>query len=440
MFKFGIAERDITPKPRMIIPGYFEARFVTGALDNLYTKVMVFEGDEGAFVMAEIDCINLERDDILRMRLGIMEACGIPEENIHISATHTHTGGPMFDWYSAGARNPIYLTMLIDATVEAAKAAFDARVPAKIGFTKTELEGYSWIRRYRMKDGSMETNPGRPHDVLEPIGTPDNSVIVGKVTDESGKLLAFISNYGVHLDMVSGTKVSADYPGEISRCVKEKFGEDVISFFFTGPCGNTNHFNGSAEKTPGMYDNIHIKTGKALFDKICEVEGNIELSSDVKVKGGRDFFTAKRRTPTEENLKSANDYVRGITDDFIGIPRYMNLPDSAKNVVAKATIDAYYYPTSTIDTEVAAVTIGDAIFAFWPAEVFVEFGKELRAEFADKNVFIAELSNGSIGCYVTTEAAVAEGGYEPSITGVDMVEPKTGTLFVEKTSKIVKSL
>ena len=60
MFKFGVSKRDITPEISLVIPGYYEKRFIKGALDPLYVKAVVFEGEETA-VSVVADTINLRR-------------------------------------------------------------------------------------------------------------------------------------------------------------------------------------------------------------------------------------------------------------------------------------------------------------------------------------------------------------------------------------------
>ncbi|MBQ9985397.1 MAG: neutral/alkaline non-lysosomal ceramidase N-terminal domain-containing protein [Oscillospiraceae bacterium] len=444
MFKFGVAKRDITPLESMVIPGYFEKRFVKTILDPLYAKAMVFEND-GAFAVAVVcDAINLYRDDVLRIRRGISEKTGIAEKYISVSATHTHTGGPTWDWNDAADHDPLYLNMLVDAAVEAGAEAFEKREEAKIGFAKCEVPGYSFIRRFKMKNGRYLTNPGFGNpDIVEPCGTPDNSFIVGKVCNKDGKLLAFISNFGVHLDMMGGylndsSKVSADYAGYLAKLVKDKYGEDAESVFFTGPCGNTNHNDFTKPMRPESDVPTYQRTAKALFEALCKLEEKIVLSDDVKPVVSREFLSARLRVPTKEYVETAQAILRGENVKFMnyGIEAY-NLKQ--RRHIALATMDAFNNPIKMIDVEVMTLTLGDSAIVTWPAEVFVEYGKAVREKFADKNIIIAELSNGSFGCYLPTEEAIEQGGYEPTITGATTPEPKIGTDMVSATIDMLNS-
>lgn len=449
MLKFGVAKRDITPEIGMVIPGYYSKRFVDTIFDPLYAKAMVFENN-GVFAVTVIcDTINIRRDDVLRIRRGICEKCGVPEKNISVSASHTHTGGPSWHWYEAGEHDPIYMNRLINAAIDAATDAFEKRVSAKIGFAKCEVEGYSFIRRYLMKDGRVKTNPGTKNpDIVEAVGTPDNSFIVGKVTDENGKILTFISNYGVHLDMLGEIpgegKVSADYPGYLAKLVSDKFGNDVESVFFTGPCGNTNHLNTLELPVKSRIEETnpelppYKKTAHALFDALCEIEGKIELSGDVSPKVSREFVSGRLRVPTKEYVDTAYRFLHGecVRFEDYGMD-HLGLKE--RRHIALATVDAFNNPIKMIDAEVMTLTLGNTAIVTWPAEVFVEYGKEVREKFADKNVIIAELSNGSFGCYLPTPEAIEQGGYEPTITGGTTPDPEIGAFMVNATVELLKN-
>lgn len=443
MLKFGAAKSDITPEKSMVIPGYYSKRFVSDILDNLYAKAMVFEND-GAFAVTVVcDTINLRRDDILRIRRGICEGCGVEEKYISVSASHTHTGGPSWHWYEAGEHDAIYMNKLVNAAVDAACTAFKKRVNAKIGFAKCNVSGYTFIRRYLMKDGRVKTNPGDMNpDIVKAVGKPDESFVVGKVTDENGKVLAFISNYGVHLDMVGGDKISADYPGYLASLIAEKYGDEVESVFFTGPCGNTNHANPlhisvnlkveADSKLPA-----YKKTACALFDALCEIEEKITLSSDIKPIVSREFLSARLRVPSKEYVETAQRFLNGDDVCFEG-HNMENLDHMGRRHIALATLDAFKNPIKMIDVEVMTLVLGDNAIVAWPAEVFVEYGMEVRKRFAGKNIIIGELSNGTIACYLPTEDAIEQGGYEPTITGATTPEPKIGKDMVNATIKLLE--
>ena len=166
MLKCGASEVKITPDLGMGIPGYFDDRRADGILDDLYAKALAVESDGECAIVIVCDTINLDRQDVLRMRKKISEKTGICPDRISISATHTHTGGPSWSGFESH-REPEYLNRMISGAAEAAITAYESMRPAKIGFGIGELTGVSFIRRFFMKDGSVRTNPGNDPDVVQ---------------------------------------------------------------------------------------------------------------------------------------------------------------------------------------------------------------------------------------------------------------------------------
>lgn len=446
MLKFGVAKRCITPEVGMCIPGYFSKRFVSGVLDELYAKAIAWENNGVSAINVVCDTINLSRDDVLRIRRGVCDKCGVPEKNITVSATHSHTAGPTWDWYGAGEHDAAYINMLVSQAVDAAVEAYEKRKPARIGTASAQVQAYCFIRRYKMKNGRYLTNPGDGNpDIVEAVGTPDLTFTVSKVCDENGKMIAFISNYGVHLDCVGGENVSADYPGALAEYIYGKYGKDVESVFFTGPCGNTNHLNPLnlpvKERCDEEYKALpqHKKMGVILGDALCEIEKSIKLSENDDVKISRDFVAARLRVPTDDYVRTAEKILHGENAVFrgYGLEECGNVP---KRHFAKTTMAAYNNLNKMHEAEVTVMTVGDIAMVFWPAEVFVEYGKAIREQFAGKNVLISELSNGCVQCYLPTEEAIEQGGYEPTITGEATPEPELGKFLVDTSEQMLENL
>ncbi|MFN9978025.1 MAG: hypothetical protein ACK58T_49770, partial [Phycisphaerae bacterium] len=88
----GAAESDITPPVGFPMAGYYHERLATGTKDPLKAKAVFFcDGDvEAAFVIA--DLTGISRDLCVEVRRRASAKTGIPEKNISVSATQSHTG------------------------------------------------------------------------------------------------------------------------------------------------------------------------------------------------------------------------------------------------------------------------------------------------------------------------------------------------------------
>src|SRR5699024_7883648 len=103
-------------------------------------------------------------------------------------------------------------------------------------------DGISFIRRYKMKDGSIRTNPGVGNPaIVEPIGNIDPTVGVIRIAlDDGGEVL--VVNFALHPDIIGGCGISADYPGHMRAAIKRQLpNSDVI--FLNGAAGDINHID-----------------------------------------------------------------------------------------------------------------------------------------------------------------------------------------------------
>ena len=108
--------------------------------------------------------------------------------------------------------------------------------------------GISFPRRYRMKTGKVQTNPGVDNpEILHPLGTANDAVKFLKIDRENAETLVIV-NLGTHADTVGGEYISGDWPNFVCKTVETVF-ENTKCIFLTGSQGDVNHINISP--TPG---------------------------------------------------------------------------------------------------------------------------------------------------------------------------------------------
>ena len=156
----GLYEIDITPKLGENIPGYFEARLACGIREPLFARALACSNEAGAaFVLVNMDTISCDARTSSRARARFEQLTGVSGANMMVSATHTHTGGPV-DEFVPGTANYEYMDWMADRAADVAAIAWSRRQPAKLGFGTAREAAISFNRRYEMKDGSFQTNPG----------------------------------------------------------------------------------------------------------------------------------------------------------------------------------------------------------------------------------------------------------------------------------------
>lgn len=424
MLKCGMFEMNITPPIGLDMPGYYMHRYATGIKDELFAKSMVLEDGKNIVAFVALDMIGVEREDVLNIREKVFKQTGIPEENIMVSATHTHTGPPVVRNLFADKKDEKYMEYVTKKAADAAIVAFNKRIPVQVGCGTGIEKDIAFNRRYKMKDGKVVSNPGIGNPLVEEAAGPiDPDVAVMRIDDLEGHPVGVVTNYACHLDTVGGMEYSADFPGELSAVVKKVLGQGVVSLFFTGACGNINHVDvsGNMKINPGH----HKKMGRILAGEVLKIREKIRLEEELKVEAAQSVFEIKARQPSKESVEEAE--------------KILGLPSSSENEkrIATGILKAHRNAVESVEAEVQVIKIGELQVSGLPAEMFVEFGLDIKSRSSFRYNMINELANGCNG-YVATREAFGQGGYETRLNRYNRLLPEAGYIMVDKIIELQK--
>lgn len=443
----GFYELDITPSLGLYIPGYFEARPATGIRDPLYARAMACANDAGdAFVLINMDSIMVWEELAQSVRARVEKMIGIPGNRIMISSTHTHTGGPV-DEFVPGTSDSVYMAWLADRAADAAVLAWQKRCPARIGYGSAQEHTISFIRRYHMKDGTLQTNPGfKGDEIIGPAGQIDPEIGIMKIEDSNGNLMGVITNFACHPDTVRGNRFCADYPGELRRVLKAVYGQDIVSLFLLGACGNINHVN-FMHRTNAYYRNSnpphYVRMGRILAGDVIRALADIETEETETIAVESAVFPARIRTPSQEDIAAAQALLEARPyevvvspeeNKFIGDRTLLKERHYARSLLSVAKIE-----NKLVEIPVQAVRLGKAALVGLPCELFVEFGLDIKARSGFEHTMISTLTNGCFG-YIAIREAFAQGGYETSISGNTKMAPETGYDMADTAVKLMEKM
>lgn len=431
MLLCGVSEMDITPSLGSTMPGYFMDRKSTGVIDRLYAKALVVDHDGSAVAFVVLDTILVPREVVENVRQRVGRHTDIPPERVMISATHTHTG-PAVATTTFYKEDESYLRWLAVKAADAVIVAYRGRKEARIGFGAGHEEDIAFHRRFIMKDGTLRTNPGIGNPEIDrPAGPIDPQVGVIRIDDADGRPMGVVTNYAVHTDTVGGTEYCADFPGELSVVLKKALGEQTVSLFMMGASGNINHYNvlgGRIEDYAKPLSRHYMKMGRILAGEVLKVREKIRTTGEARVEERNTAVTLRYRQPTPEQIEEARY-------------KLANLPESNVEVnFAKELLEAARRGEGTTEAEIQTIAVGDFAVVGLPAEIFVEFGLQIKAESPYGLTLINELCNGIVGTYVCTREAYRLGGYEPRITAGNRLQEETGDMFVESAVKLLREL
>ena len=217
--KAGYSRVEVNPNLGQPIEGYYNQRYAEGFLDNLNATAVAFDDGEKKAVVISLDAIGMNQVRSDEVRKAVAEKIGTEPEGVYIACTHTHLGLG-FTASKTGLFTSDEDHKLINDNFErvkskicdAAALAINDLKPSEFYYTKGIAENVAFIRRYRMKDGAVRTNPG-PYgkDAVEALGEADNTVS-HLIIKREGTFDIGIVNFQVHPDVISGSLISADYP------------------------------------------------------------------------------------------------------------------------------------------------------------------------------------------------------------------------------------
>ncbi|HPD30202.1 MAG TPA: hypothetical protein PLL20_09425 [Phycisphaerae bacterium] len=435
----GMAEVEITPPVGYRLSGYFLERQSTGTHDPLKAKALVLgqRDVKAAFVFCDLIAVPRSVSEPARRLVAVRT--GIPADNIVITGTHTHTGplfyGPLRKHFHEQAvakygKDPCeivdYHAQLIEKIGQVvSKAAESASSIVLEAATIEQDPPLSFNRRFHMKDGSVRFNPGQKNpDIVRVAGPIDPQVgIVLLKAAEDRKLKACLTVFALHLDTTGGTLYSADYPFYLEKTLRASLGNDLMSFFGTGTCGDVNHIDVTVEgrRKAEEIGELLAKTVIAQVPKARPVEAAPLAAKTTTVHAPKQQYTQ------EQQAQAAKDVA------LVGTGKLPFL----KEVEACKIVDLARYPGTTIPLEVQAFRLGgDLAIVTLPGEVFVEHGLAIKKSSPFRTTLVIELAN-DVPAYIPTRKAFAEGSYE---TVNSRLQPGGGEMMVEAAVEILKQL
>ncbi len=412
-YQAGFARVDTTPPVGIPIPGYFHKRVADGLLDPICAECVAVSDGEHTALIYSVDNLHLSNPFLKTAFSAITEATGIPRDLIYIHSTHTHTGPTV--WASPAFTEEEqrlvrdYAAQLVKQLAEAGRAAVADLAPTKIAVAKTVCTGISAIRRYRMKDGSVRTNPGVTNPNVEgPLGTPDETLQVIRFKRTGAPDIAIV-NFGTHPDTVGGTKYSADWPGVVRKTFEAGVGDGVKCLFLNAAQGDVNHIirNPPPGRAALARADIHFHMGRAVAGVAMGVWDICEDIPDGPVRGAVTSVRMPSNMPTADEIKWVELFDAGKKDEIpLGSMEIMTLTSPGSRVRTLRNGPDHF------DILVSSIAIGDAIaFAGLPCEPFVDIGRDIKAQSPFRTTIISCLTNGAEG-YIPSTKAHQEGGYE----------------------------
>ena len=416
----GFARVDMDPPMGLSLQGYFEVRPADGVRDPVQINCVALSDRTRKAILFSLDLESVHglMDD---WRRRIARAVGTDPACVYIACTHTHTGpavGPVESSFEITVPSSKDFDERLCGRLErAARSAVADLAPTTIAVARTSCQGISFIRRYRMRDGTVRTNPGVGNsNIVCAVGMPDETVQLVRFRRAKGDIA--LVNFQCHPDVIGeGNAYSADWPGFVRHRV-ESSRPGVNCMVFNGAQGDTNHIDVSpGGRRCGGYGHARMM-GEKIGDAALSVWDEAESVPAGEIRGCvKEVVVPFRKTPTP-----------GIRDACRTAGWLARVEDYRLAHLASKP-DVWPVPVSTL-------TVGRSLaFAGLPGEPFAAIGREVKSRSPYRLTVFTCLTNGAFG-YIPDENSYEGSSYESVSTVFNSI---SAHLLVESLVDLLRS-
>lgn len=423
IFYAGASSKSIIPPQHQILG----SRNVVH--DPLYAKSLLLDDGDTKLLFIVLDLIGIDDYLVSVTKRKIYERTGIPERNVNISVTHTHSGldlrrtgktasGPWEGWSLDTHQN-----FVVEQSVESAVTAVTNLRPAQIGWGNVDVPAHAYNRRFKMKRKTWETPWGELEDVrtnppfldpdiIEALGPVDPEVSFISIKSIEGSPIALFANYSSHYAAdAPANDLSADFYGVfakrlVSLLKAENLSTPFVAIMSHGTGGDQNTVDRTKPYQSGSAYDKHEQVGFDLARAVYGVYANVQHKSWVKLAVAQTKMRLNVRKPTQEEVDYGNFLIErrqtpGTT--------YLHHPLETNYAYHLNRMNSFW--PDQVDISLSVFRIGDLAVAAIPFEVFVETGLSIKEKSPFSSTFTLGLANGSFG-YLPTERQHNLKGYE----------------------------
>jgi hypothetical protein len=407
----GVGRADITPPVGIYSRSWGAAEHdcAIGVHRPLTTTALAIDSKSGRQAIVTLDLLSWrDTADEHLVRDRVRKSCGLSESDLLVHLVHTHSAPSNCRAdrdKPGGALIGDYLEAVADAAANAVKAAFESARSACISWSYGRCD-VAQNRDLRHDDQFLVGwNPATP---------ADETLLVGRVTDDDGSVIATLVNYACHPTTLGwqNNLLSPDFVGAL-REVVERWSGGAPCLFLQGASGDL----GPAEQYSADPE-VADKTGRAIgyaalgVLEMMPAPGYRLRLSGVVQSGAPLAVWRPAAIPLSLEADAELLHVplrrRPPSDAATLERRWANVPQTARAERISRALRlerSLGDPRHSIDYPVWIWTLGNAVIVAHPGEAYSWFQRRLREQLAPRPVVVMNLTNGPGSFYLPTDEA-----------------------------------
>lgn len=400
----GFARTVITPKLGVRLGGYGIAERPTESVhDNLHSSALVLKQEDVFCALISLDWVCITAEVAARAKKAISDKIAIPEDNIIICTTHTHTAPETMGIAGSGELDMEYIDFVMPEIIESAVQAAKKLAPAKLGVAS--VKSRVGVNRRTVKengevclDGNVDGNYDPNMTVMRFVGTDEIPIVT-------------LIHYGTHPTAWGAVRiVSRDWPGIMLSRLEKQTGSPAM--FVNGAIGDVgprmNCAVGEGRFSAGSGDGLEsvLEVGyRAATDALqCFFAINAFDKSPHLQAAIADMEIPVKPLPPLDEVESKLRELEKFKDAWGGEKcqyEYYSRVRKAYDVPPRKTI--------TIESRIIAV--GPVAFITLPGEPFSSISLRLREASPFPYTLLVSNANGRLA-YIPDFESRKIGGYE----------------------------
>ena len=415
----GAAKLSLVPPFPTQMGGFFDRLDTfTGVTTPVYARALVLDNGATKVAVVATDLIAISWEVVEPVRKRIASRCGIPEDNILITAAHNHSGPSGFAGSSTlGLEENVAFTEFVITTItDAVLSANDTLRPARMGFRMGQLS-------------EITSNRQQGNDT---VIDPDVGVL--RVTEaDSRATIAVLFNFTGHPVIVGSENLTlcGEYPGQAQQFVEDTLGG--VALFTQGACGDVtmkrsgppfeevkrigNIVGAEVVRTAEMIPATEDATLHSVFERVQVAQRDVPSVEDAE----HQVAEADRRVEEAQGANASEAQLRTLRRDASASRTTL--------MVARAVASHPGALERSAQASVQVMQLGPVVVVGIPGELFVEYGLEMKKrvqQSLERPMMLVGYANDYIG-YIVTPRASHTGGYEQAIARVGVTAGRTLT-------------
>lgn len=430
--KSGFSKIDITSPLGTVMGGHPGTKKAGRIINRLYVSSMAISDEKATLIFSSADLLFVGNESVDRIKKAVSQTTGIRENNLFISATHTHSG-PLTTGLFGRTEEGEYVKEIEKSIAESMILAVNNLEEAELFTGRSMANNLSFCARYIMKGGRVETHPFKyDEDMLYPEDIVDEELIVLFSKNKDGKIKSILVNYANHPQVMKRENdgISADFPAAMAKYIKIHLGDDVNVLFINGACGDICPVDARNTNIAEIGESYCDLLGRRLSLKVfAAIENAVPVIGDIYLKSANVELTL--RDISKEKLNTAKEFLRLNTNKVFTEPQVSNygteLPDKqAVSLEEYLKLDCWKAQEYTDilnlyekikqspdeKVNISALSIGELSIVTVPFEMFTRIGLTIKEKSPFKRTAVFELTNGNAGYLPAKKAFERQGGYE----------------------------